>query len=82
MLLRELYRLNYKSFLFPTPSQCHSTRGSPPPPKDTALTFIADNARPPGRANAAAALAVAPASVQAVLTAQAAVIPKSVTKAN
>lgn len=30
VLLRELYRLNHKLFLFPTYLQCHSTRRSPP----------------------------------------------------
>lgn len=62
--------------------QGHSRRTKSPPFKHTVLTFVTDNALPPRRANAATALTVTSASVQTILTAQAAVIPKSVIKAN
>lgn len=48
----------------------------------TVLTLVADDAGPPRWANTATVLAVTSASIHTILTAQAAVIAKSVIKAN
>lgn len=59
-----------------TPQEDHA------PSKPPVLTLVADDAGPAGRADAAAALAVAVAPVQTILTPQAAVLAKRVTQAH
>lgn len=51
-------------------------------PASPVLTLVADDPSPAGRADAAAALAVAAAPVQTILTPQAAVLAKRVTQAH
>lgn len=66
--------------LFPT---CRGPAGGNPPSKPPiSLTLIADDTSPAGRADAAAALAVAAAPVQTILTPQAAVLAKRVPQAH
>lgn len=69
----------HKRFLpFPT---CRGPAGGSVPCQPV-LTLVADDPSPAGRADAAAALAVAAAPVQTILTPQAAVLAKRVTQAH
>lgn len=69
----------YKRFLHSPAAEPLQEALSPPSP---VLTLVADDASPAGRADAAAALAVAAAPVQTILTPQAAVLAKRVTQAH